>query len=122
MNKENTPEIGKTYNSFDDGKIKETRRYQVTISKIVPFQEIDSKTLEQWKREVETCHWLYATETDFFIFADSKESGQEEQEVFVRTLDGGWFGIGEWFGSGRLDVDGSLYRKYLSDIEKVRKM
>ena len=36
------PEIGKTYNCFDDGKIRESRMYQVTIDEIIPFEKADN--------------------------------------------------------------------------------
>lgn len=119
MNKQVIPEVGKTYNSFDDGKINETRRYSVTITDIIPFCEADEKTLARWREEVESCEWLYAKETDFFVYADSEELGQEKQEVFARTINGGWFGIGEFFGSSHLDVDGSLYQRYLDYIKDI---
>jgi hypothetical protein len=98
----NLPEIGKTYNCFDDGKISESRRYEVTITEIIPFKEIDKDTLEQWNEEVKTCDWLYDVKTDYFI----KAWNGDNFETFVRTKDKGWFSMG--WNSGRLDVDGSL--------------
>ena len=38
-------ELNKTYDYFDDGKIRESRRLPVTIREIIPFSEIDSETL-----------------------------------------------------------------------------
>lgn len=96
------PKIGEIYNCFDDGKIKESRRYTVTIKEIVPFKKIDKETLKEWKEEVKTCYWLYDNETDYFI----KTEGGYDNEIFVRTKDGGWFSI--IGGSARLDIDGSL--------------
>jgi len=98
------PELNKVYNTFNDGKIKESRRYEVKIVKIIPFSEIDEETLEHWKHEVETCHWLYKHTTDYFIIADNGE----EDEVYARTINDGWFGLG-FLNSSRLDIDGSLY-------------
>jgi len=98
------PKIGKTYNCFDDGKIRESRRYEVTVTKIVPFTKIDDETLLEWKIEVEQCYWLYATETDYFIITTDEDN---EEEIFVRTKDTGWFGIGGFLNCGRMDVDGS---------------
>ena len=63
------PQIGKKYNCFDDGEIKPSRLYTVVIEKIIPFNKIDDKTLEEWKQEVKDCYWLYNTETDYFIKA-----------------------------------------------------
>lgn len=102
-------QIGKIYNYFDDGKIRESRRMSVKITAIIPFDEIDSETLSLWKEDVEQCDWLYHEETDFFVKGDVKiNKGLEKPIVFVRTLDGGWFSLGFW--GGRLDVDGSLMK------------
>lgn len=99
------PEIGKTYNCFDDGKITHSRLYTVEVSEVIPFNEIDEKTLNEWKEVVEECNWLFAKETDYFV---KTINGEDGNAVFVRTLNGGWFSIGEFMNSGRLDVDGSL--------------
>ena len=107
----NLPEINKTYNYFDDGKIKETRRMSVVITEIIPFDKIEEDILDQWKEEVENCDWLYAKETDYFIkgiLETSKDGKHTEEIVFVRTIDDkdGWFSLGWW--GGRLDLDGNL--------------
>jgi hypothetical protein len=99
----NLPEIGKTYNCFDDGKIRESRRYEVKVKEIIPFKEIDKDTLDQWKEEVKNCYWLYATDTDYFI----KTWNGDDIETFVRTKDREWFSMG-FMCSGILDIDGSL--------------
>lgn len=96
-------EINKTYNCFDDGKIRESRMYQVEVFDIIPFDKINDEILEQWETEKKDCHWLYAAKTDFFI----KTWNGEYLEYFARTKDGGWFSMG-YMNSGRLDVDGSL--------------
>jgi hypothetical protein len=97
-------EIGKT-NYYDDGKIRESRRSSVIVTDIIPFGKIDKSILNLWSEEVESCGFLYANETDFFI------SGilDNEKIFFVRTIDGGWFSIG--YNGGRLDYDGSLTLK-----------
>jgi hypothetical protein len=99
------PKIGQTYNCFDDGKISHSRLYTVDVKEIVSFDKIDNITLEEWKSQVEECHWLYAKETDYFI---KTINGEDEEEVFIRTKDGGWFSMGNFMNSGRLDVDGKL--------------
>lgn len=103
------PVLGKTYNYFDDGKIKPSRKLEVTITEIIPFNEIDEGTLNDWKQEVEDCHWLYAKETDYFVKGDLKVSDNKIAKIiFVRTVNNedGWFSLGWW--AGRLDIDGSL--------------
>ncbi len=103
------PILGKTYNYFDDGKINQSRRMEVIITEIIPFNKIDSETLKTWTEDVEQCDWLYAKETDYFVKGDLKVSDEEiEKIIFVRTINnnGGWFSLGWW--GGRLDIDGSL--------------
>ena len=103
------PVLGQTYNYFDDGKIRPSRRMEVVITEIIPFSEIDLETLNYWKEEVEECDWLYAKETDFFVKGDLKVSDDKiEKIIFVRTINNnnGWFSLGWW--GGRLDIDGSL--------------
>jgi hypothetical protein len=99
------PEVGKEYHIFDDGKIRPSRHYIAKILEIIPFEECkDEDLLESWRDEVETCYWLFATETDYFVKAEY----DDEMSYFVRTIDGGWFSLG--FGASRLDIDGSLYK------------
>jgi hypothetical protein len=99
------PEIGKTYNCFDDGKISHSRLYTVDVVDIIPFDKIDKKTRKEWRTQVKECDWLFAKETDYFI---KTTNGEDGDATFVRTLNGGWFSIGQFMNSGRLDVDGSL--------------
>ena len=101
------PEIGKTYNCFDDGKISKSRMYQVTIDEIIPFEEADNELLELWKEEGLPSDWLFE-KTDYFIKFTSTEFEDEPNGVFARTKNGGWFGLGNFWNSGRLDIDGSL--------------
>ena len=48
---------------------------------------------------------MYAKETDYFI---KTINGEDGDAVFVRTKNNGWFSIGTFMNSGRLDVDGYL--------------
>lgn len=102
------PIIGQTYDYFDDGKIKKSRRLKVTITKIAPYDEVDGDILDAWKNEVIECDWLYAPKTDYFIFGDLDIGNYNREVCFVRTVDDDWFSMGWWGGS--LDVDGSLYK------------
>ena len=90
------PELYKKYDCYDDGKIRESRKYQVLITDIIPFDKADEELIYEWHTQVLECHWLFAQETDYFIFAVSYEQWLPQVEIFVRTLDGGWFGLGEW--------------------------
>jgi hypothetical protein len=100
------PEIGKTYNCFDDGKITNSRLYTVDVKEVVAFDEIDKETKDNWLEQVEhLAPWLYAEKTDYFI---KTENGEKGDAVFVRTKCGGWFSLGNFMNSGRLDIDGKL--------------
>ena len=90
------PELYKKYDCYDDGKITESRKYQVLITDIIPFKDADKDLIKAWKIAVADYYWLFATKTDYFIFAVSYEWWYPQVEIFVRTIDGGWFGIGEW--------------------------
>lgn len=100
------PEIGKTYIYFDDGKIRESRKYNVVIKEIIPFDKIDEKTLEFWKKKVKDCYWLFSPNTDYFIKGELDLDEKIENVVFVKTIDDEWFSLGWW--GGTLDVDGEL--------------
>jgi hypothetical protein len=105
--KETIPIVGKTYQYFDDGKIKVSRRGKVVITDVIPFEKIDEETLNYWQEELEQCDRLYAQKTDFFVKAETTFSdGSIRTMIFVRTIDNDWFSLG-WIGS-RLDIDGSL--------------
>lgn len=105
LDKKGIPEVGKTYNCFDDGKIRESRLYTVDIVAVIPNWRIDFKTKRLWKRSVKECYWLFAKKTDYFV---KTANGEDGDAVFVRTVDGGWFSIGGFMNSGRLDIDGKL--------------
>ena len=99
-------QLNKEYNYYDDGKIKEGRRFVVIIKEIIPFNKIDNETLSLWEEEVVDCPWLYSKETDYFIKGKSKDDG--EDITFVRTIEDDWFSIGYW--GGQLDINGDLYK------------
>lgn len=100
------PVIGQMYDCYDDGKIRESRRYKVKITKIIPYKDADETTVSRWMKAVDEGPWLFATCTDYFVFAESYEQKDTITEsLFVRTLDGRWFSTGCYFDSGLLIVD-----------------
>ena len=101
------PEIGKCYNCFDDGKIKESRLYKTTVVQIIPFNDIDAPTLAVWKNSVEQYSWLFNKTNDYFIMCSGDENGPE---IFVRTIHNEWYSLESpnKVLSGVLDVDGTL--------------
>ena len=101
----NLPVVGESYFCFHDGKIKPSRRIKVTITALVPFNEIDQDNLDLWKDCVEEFDWIYAKETDYFAkgsFGFYKD--KIEETMFVRDLEGNWYGL----ENHQLDLDGSL--------------
>ena len=112
----NLPKIGQIYDYFDDGKIKESRREKVLITKIVPFNEIDAETLALWKEELEEeYNTLYSDKTDYFVFGELVELKHEV--IFVRTMrEYKWFSLGFW--GGILDIDG-YYAKLLESWNEL---
>lgn len=111
------PEVGKTYRIFDDGKINNTRMYNVTIEEIIKFEDAPKDIIRVWEKEHRTFSYLYSGTTDYFVMGKTHECYSERPLYFVRTVDGGWFSIDyqcSW-QSARLDVDGSLYKRMTSE-------
>jgi len=103
----NIPQINKTYNYFDDGKISFSRLEEVEIKELIPFNKASKKLLKEWQKEVKQCDWLYSEHTDYFVKGYLKDT--KENIVFVRCKRiNGWFSLG--WNAGRLDIDGSLIK------------
>ena len=113
MNKQVLPEVGKRYHFFEDGKSGPSRHFIIEITNIVPFEDItDGELLDAYDAEVEECDFLYAPETDYFIYGRKvleDNTLDEEDFIFIRTDYGGWFSFGHLFDDGLLDVDSSKY-------------
>lgn len=89
------PIIGKIYDYFDDGKIRESRRSPVIITEVIPFENINNHTKKFWKREVKECPWLYANTTDYFVKGIiTNHDKSTENVIFVRTIKNEWFSLG----------------------------
>lgn len=116
MIKTNTPEIGRTYAFFDDGKTGLSRRYKATVLDIIPsnvVEELYPELFAGWKENIEAADFLYAPITDFFIKCSIPNYYDDGFVYFVRDTNDGWFSIDyphSWM-SGRLDVDGEHSRK-----------
>lgn len=116
MIKTNTPEIGRTYAFFDDGKTGLSRRYKATVTGIIPFHLIKAKYPElyySWQRETRGTPDLYANSTDYFVECSMPKYEDDDFVYFVRDKNDGWFSIDYPHGwmSGLLDVDGEYGRK-----------
>ena len=102
---EELPIIGQEYDCYDDGKMWESRRYKVVIKEIIPIKDANCDLVNQWIYAKKCSDWLFAARTDYLIVADDYEREVVTTQVFARTIDGGWFGIGAYFNSGRLVVN-----------------
>ena len=123
MNKQALPELGKRYHFFEDGKSGPSRHYIIEITEIIPFEEmIDGELLDIYDAEVEEADFLYAPETDYFIYGRKvlldNTLDMEDEFIFIRTNYGGWFSIGHWFEDGQLDVDNSKYNEIVEYWEQ----
>ena len=114
------PNVGQVYHCFDDGKVRFSRLYLVEVIETLGEMEFKRKYPEEFKNwlEISKSHyWLYSRSTDKFVVANCKESNEHPLGIFVRTKQGGWFGIGDWFNSGLLDVTGELYKDLVKSID-----
>lgn len=112
------PEIGKTYHCFDDGKITFSRHYIVKIDEVLNYMKFKKKYPNEFKQYCETAkdrYWLLSRQTDKFIITYKGEN--DELGVFVRTKQGGWFSIGDYFNSGELDVTGKIWENLVANID-----
>lgn len=113
------PQVGEVRHFFDDGKMRESRHYMATITKVIPYKKASQKLKKAWKKERWNCYWLYAYETDYFVKASIPK--YDKMPIwFVRTKDGGWFSIDfmGWWMSGRLMPSTFNWEEYLIEQER----
>lgn len=111
------PEVGKMYHCFDDGKITFSRHFIIQVDEVLGHQEFKRKypgQFEIYRKAVKGHYWLYSTHSDKFVITHKGEN--DELGVYVRTKQGGWFGIGEWWNSAVLDVTGKFWKSLVSRI------
>ena len=112
------PEVGKKYHCFDDGKIRFSRHFIIQVDEVLGHQQFKKKYPNEFKayREVvKESYWLYSTHSDKFIVTHKGEN--DELGVYVRTKQGGWFGIGNLWNSASLDVSGVLWGGLVDRID-----
>lgn len=121
-----TPEHGKRYDCYNDGKCSPSRLSVVEIDKIVGLSGLDADQLNDWKAEIDDdfgsrvdgCIHYPWTPNQFWDwncdeFAVGRFVGGEDDEKFVffaRRPDGSWYGV-DW--NYRLDLTGSVRRKFM---------
>ena len=104
------PEVGKKYHCFDDGKITFSRHYIVEVLEVLQHMAFKKKYPELFQQYIDRAkesYWLFSRNTDRFVVCKSGEDNGTA--VFVRTKQGGWFSIGDWFNSGALDITGESW-------------
>lgn len=112
------PEVGKTYHCFDDGKITFSRHFTIKIDEVLGYIQFRKKYPHEFGRYrlvVKECYWLFSTHSDKFIITRFGENNKPG--VYVRTKQGGWFGIGHYWNSATLDVTGKLWDSLVADID-----
>ena len=112
------PEVGKRYHCFDDGKIRFSRHFIIKVDEVLGFMEFRRKYPEQFETyvtESKLHYWLYSRSSDKFIITHKGENN--ELGVYLRTKQGGWFGMGPYWDSATLDVTGELWDNLVKDID-----
>jgi hypothetical protein len=112
------PEVGKRYHCFDDGKITFSRHFIIKVDEVLGHQQFKKKYPEEflhYREAIKLSYWIYSTHSDKFIITHNGENN--ELGVYVRTKQGGWFGIGNWFNSALLDVTGKIWDGLVKNID-----
>lgn len=117
-NVQQVPVVGKKYHCFDDGKITFSRHYIVKVDYVLGQMAFKRKYPELFQKYLQVSkdhYWLYSRSTDYFVVCENGEN--DKLGVFVRTKQGGWFGIGNWRNSGKLDISGELWENLVGNID-----
>lgn len=112
------PTVGKKYHCFDDGKITFSRHFIIQVDEVLGHQQFKKKypnEFEAYRKAVKGHYWLYSTHSDKFIITHKGEN--DELGVYVRTKQGGWFGIGDWWNSARLDSTSKYWNWLVEHID-----
>lgn len=112
------PEVGKEYHCFDDGKITPSRHYIIQVDEVLGYCQFKKKYPTYFKQYIKVAkshYWLYSRSSDKFIITYKGENN--EFAVYVRTKQGGWFGIGSLYNCGDLDVSGKLWNIMLRNMD-----
>lgn len=115
---EPVPQCGKRYHCFDDGKIRFSRHFTIQVDEVLNFMEFKRKyrdLFDIYTDEVRRHYWLYSTHSDKFVITHNGENN--ELGLYVRTKQGGWFGIGPYWNSATLDATGKLWEGLVANID-----
>ena len=112
------PQVGERYHCFDDGKVRISRHFIIQVDEVLGHMAFKKKYPEQFElfmRRTKQSYWLFSRHTDFFVITHHGENN--ELGVYVRTKQGGWFGIGPYWNSATLDVTGQLWQYLLDNMD-----
>ena len=112
------PEVGKRYHCFDDGKITFSRHFIIQVDEVLghmQFKKKYPKLFKDYRKAVKSHYWLYSTHSDKFVITHQGEDN--ELGVYVRTKQGGWFGIGDFWNSAALDATSEFWDNLVANID-----
>lgn len=110
MSKDIFPQIGKTYKCYDDGKVKKSREYNVTVKNIIEIDKLDNsyesiKLRKLLNYNIKEYDWVFGHLDHKYLLeitSDEYENLKDKSLYMAKTLNGDWFGLGYWF----IDEDG----------------
>ena len=91
--KQPLPEIGKEYNYYDDGKIRQSRHSIVKIIDIIPYNEANREIINFFERMKKEYHWVWDKETDYFIIGYNKSDIAGFTMIFAKMNGISWYGF-----------------------------
>jgi hypothetical protein len=102
--KQPMPEIGKEYNYYDDGKIRQSRHSIIKILNIIKIEEASRFITEFFERIKNEYDWIFSEKQDYFIIGYNEKDCPGVTMLFARS-NLGWYGFetsGEDYWSGSL--------------------
>ena len=113
------PVVGKTYYTYDDGKISLSREGQVKVLRIIPAWRMPLRLRFLWMREKREFDWVFEPKTDFVIVTEVCDCDEPRKEYFFRQRTGEWFSIEtNRFGGSFLDVKEYWHYELTREREK----
>lgn len=98
------PNVYTKHACFDDGKISESRKYDVLVTNIISFENANKYLSLLWEANTSERESIFE-KTDYFIEGVSYEEAEPKICYFAKKKNGGWFGLGRL----EQDINGKLY-------------
>lgn len=124
--------IGEMMDVYDDGKLRESRRYNAKIVSFIKLANINDTIKKLWDLNRDYWGMFYSEVQDIFIEAKTDENKDFVTSYFARTIDGGWFSLGaievdeagheflSSFNSGRLVKRSDAPCEFCNLIQKAK--